>query len=68
MTVAALSDSKYWGLPEFYKSFNDFRGIPVKIDKILGKSMDFHSSFLSIFCSISNVVHEGVCRYFLEYN
>ena len=65
MTVAAfagfqnLADSKYWGIPEFCKTFNDFRGILVKIRKILGKFMDFQSSSLSIFYRISNVVHGG---------
>ena len=57
---ANLADSKYRGIPEFCKTFNDFRGIPVKIHKILGKFMDFQSSLLSIFYRISNVVH-GWC-------
>ena len=53
------ADTKHWGIPGFCKTFNDFRGIPVKIHKILGKFMDFQSSLLSIFYRISNVVHGG---------
>ena len=58
--IPDLADSKYWGIPESYKTFNDFRGIPVKIHKILGKFMDFQSSLLSIFYRLSDVVHECV--------
>ena len=35
----------------------NFRGISVKIHKILGKFMDFQSSLLSIFYRLSDVVH-----------
>ena len=56
--ILNLADSKYWGIPEFCKTFkNDFHGIPVKIHKILRKFIDFQSSLLSIFYRISNVVH-----------
>ena len=55
--IPNLADSKYWEIPEFYKTFNDFRRIPVKIHKIWGKFMDFQSSLLSIFDRIPNVVH-----------
>ena len=58
--IPNLADSKYWGITEFCKTFNDFRGIPVKIHKILGKFMDFQSSLLSIFYRISIVAHGGV--------
>ena len=58
--IPNVADSKYWGIPEFCKTLNDFRGIPVKIHKILGKVMDFQSTSLSTFDRISNVVH-GVC-------
>ena len=57
--ILNLADSKYWGIPEFCKTFDDFHGIPVKIHKILVKFMDFQSSLLSIFYRISNVVHRG---------
>ena len=42
-----------------FAKLNDFRGIPVKLHKILGKFMDFQSCSLSIFYRISNVVHVG---------
>ena len=54
--IPNLADFKYWGIPEFCKTLNDFREIP----KILGKFMDFQSSSLSIFYRISNDVH-GRC-------
>ena len=57
--IPNLADSEYWRIPEFCKALNDFRGIPVRIHKILGKFMDFQSSSLSIFYRISNVVHGG---------
>ena len=57
--IPNLADSKYWGIPEFCKTLNDFRGISVKIHKILRKFMDFQSILLSIFYRISNVVRGG---------
>ena len=39
--IPNLADSRYWGIPEFCKVFNDFRGIPVKIHKILGEIHGF---------------------------
>ena len=62
--IPDLADSKYWGIPEFCKTLNDFRRILVKLHKILAKFIDFQSSSLSIFYMISNVVQEG--GYFLE--
>ena len=41
--IPNLADSKSKGIPEFCKILNGFRGIPVKIHKILGKFMDFQS-------------------------
>ena len=57
--IPNVADSKYWGIPEFCKTLNDFRGIPVKNSQNLGKFMDFQSTLLSIFYRISNVVHGG---------
>ena len=54
------ADLKSWGIPEFCKSLNGFCGIPVKILKILGGTMDFQSGWPSIYCRISDVVHGGV--------
>ena len=31
--ILNLADSRYWGISEFCKTFNDFHGIPVKIHK-----------------------------------
>ena len=64
--IPNLSDSKFYGIPEYCKILNGFRGIRVKIHKILGKFMDFQSCSTSILYRISNVVHGGVCGYFLE--
>ena len=41
--IPNLSDSKSLGIPEFCNILNGFRGIPVKIHKILGKFMDLKS-------------------------
>ena len=43
-----------------FTRLNDFRGIPVKIHKILGKLMDFQSCSLRVFYRISIVVRGGV--------
>ena len=59
--IPDVADSKYWGIPEFCKTSNDFRGIPVKNHKILRTFMDFQSTSLSIFYRISSVVHGGGC-------
>ena len=58
--IPEATDFKSWRIPEFRKNFNGFPGIPVKIYKILGIFVDFHSYSLSISYRISNVVH-GVC-------
>ena len=59
MTVAVFAGFQTL-LTEFCKTLNDFRGMPVKIHKILAKFMDFQSTSLSIFYRISNVVHGSV--------
>ena len=50
------ADSNSWGIPQFCKILNGFPGIPVKIDKIFGKFMEFQSGSPSIYYRISNVV------------
>ena len=55
--IPNLGDSKAWGIPEFCKTFNGLRGIPVKIQKVWRKFMDFQSGSPSICYKISNVVH-----------
>ena len=63
MTIAVFEGFQtlliYWGIPEFYKTLNNFGLIPVKIQKILRKFIDFHSNSLSHFYKISNVFHGG---------
>ena len=54
------ADSKSWEIPEFYKIFNGFAGISIKIHKIPGKFMKFQSGSPRINYRISNVVHWGV--------
>ena len=58
--IPNLAGSKSWRIPEFCSTLNGCRGIPVKIQKILGKFMDFQSCSPSTFYRIFNVVHEGV--------
>ena len=57
-TLIWLSNS--WGIPQFCKILNGFPGIPVKIDKIFGKFMEFQSGSPSIYYRISQC-RPGVC-------
>ena len=57
--IPNLADSQSWGIPEFWETLNGFCGIPVKIQKNLGKFMDFQSCSQSISHKISKVVHGG---------
>ena len=65
MTVAVFAGFQsllilnIWGTPEFFKTFNGFFVEFRSKFTNLGEIMDFQSSLLRIFYSISSVVHGG---------
>ena len=59
--------TEYPKMSEFWKILSGFSGIPVKIDKIWGKFMEFQSGSPSIYYRISRCRPVGcVCGYVLE--